>query len=819
VLDRRTWLETLLILLTVAATGVLTASRVSAQSPDDRDFFGTVVSVADSLLLVATEDATVTVVITPDTRVRLPLKREAKITDLVQGDRVAVSLTDRNGRRVADKVFLVPDKPRYRHVPGMVVALSPGEITIQPPVANAEPIAFAASAATPVRLRHRVTTLAELSDPTNPVTGTLVGRFVVVSAVMRYDDLPQTLEILVPEDRPLLQTPAPSSSSFADGPVQRVEIRGVFTGLDAEGNWIIGGAKVKVDPQVAVDGGLAVGQPVEVEARVGPDGSFYASVIEREDPNPRIPQRLRLEGEFQGVDDQDRWVISGTQVAIGQRSNTDELPYLGQRVRILATRQEDGALLALTVENRSGTQEDLRGLVELRGVLESIDDQGKWTVSGIKVTVGAGTKLEGSPAVNQPVKVTAHRQEDGLLLARQIEGRDEEIVQQRGQAKLVGTVEEVRQDGSLVIDGVTVARSTLTELEGEPQVGNLVAVEAMLLENGTLLAREVHLGWEVEVLGLSAVRESQIGGSIERVNADGSLVVNGVTVVIGLLTDLEINLNQGALVKVKGVLQPDGSLRAWEVRGESRGGRMPPSKVTIAGRITEVDRDQDGDPKAVVVDEFRITLEAITHREGSLEEGDDVEIRGIVQDGQFLASRIERRKGANRAPPREFRLEGRIESLWLNERGRPAKFAVNGLIVDVLPTTKVKGTLKGGDLVEVDGVLRNGSVVAANVETRERHSAAARRSGFRLKAVATAAQVDPQGRLLRLTVEGRIVTVEDLTQIEPGVAVGRVVEVQGVVNGATYVATKISLADQPSDRQQERQENPDGKGGSGSSSK
>jgi hypothetical protein len=105
------------------------------------------------------------------------------------------------------------------------------------------------------------------------------------------------------------------------------------------------------------------------------------------------------------------------------------LPYLGQRVRILATRQEDGALLALTVENRSGTQEDLRGLVELRGVLESIDDQGKWTVSGIKVTVGAGTKLEGSPAVNQPVKVTAHRQEDGLLLARQIEGRDEEIVQ------------------------------------------------------------------------------------------------------------------------------------------------------------------------------------------------------------------------------------------------------------------------------------------------------------------------------------------------------------------------------------------------------
>ncbi|HLF04928.1 MAG TPA: DUF5666 domain-containing protein, partial [Dehalococcoidia bacterium] len=413
----------------------------------------------------------------------------------------------------------------------------------------------------------------------------------------------------------------------------------------------------------------------------------------------------------------------------------------------------------------------------------------------------------------QPVKATAVRQGDGLLLARQIESRNEEVTPRRGQVKIIGTIEEVLPDGSLVIEGVRVGRGALTELEDVPQVGKLVVVEAILLENGALLAREVHLGQEVEVLGLSPVRESEIRGPVERVNADGSLVVNGVTVVVGSLTELEIDLTPGVLVNVEGVLQSDGSLLAREVRGESRGDRTGPSKFKITGRIAEVERDRDGNPEAVEVNGSRIALEALTRVEGPLEEGDNIEIRGILRDGIFLASQIEQRRGANRNSPEEFWLEGRVGSLWLNPRGQAVKLAINGLIVNILPGTKVKSVLEGGGLVQVNGVLQDGAVMAATVESREVRSAAARRSEFRLKAAVTGSRVDSQGRLRHLVVDGQIVTLEDETQIESGVGVGSIVEVEGVVNGDTYVAAKISLADRPSDRKDQRDDENRGRNG------
>ena len=81
--------KSLVIAAAVVVMATLTAAHVAGQAPQERDFFGTVLSVQDGLLVVSTDDGIVEVPTTEETRVRLPLKRDASTADLAEGDRVA----------------------------------------------------------------------------------------------------------------------------------------------------------------------------------------------------------------------------------------------------------------------------------------------------------------------------------------------------------------------------------------------------------------------------------------------------------------------------------------------------------------------------------------------------------------------------------------------------------------------------------------------------------------------------------------------------------------------------------------------------------
>ena len=66
---------------------------------------GTVGSVGENLLEVATDGAFVKTPVSEETLIQLPLKRDAALTDLIEGDVVAVSLSD---DLVAEKIFVIP---------------------------------------------------------------------------------------------------------------------------------------------------------------------------------------------------------------------------------------------------------------------------------------------------------------------------------------------------------------------------------------------------------------------------------------------------------------------------------------------------------------------------------------------------------------------------------------------------------------------------------------------------------------------------------------------------------------------------------------
>ena len=109
-------------------------------------------------------------------------------------------------------------------------------------------------------------------------------------------------------------------------------------------------------------------------------------------------------------------------MAVGPGTDTDGLPYVGQRVKVKALLQEDGFLLAREIENKggSGGPKDDSSKVKLEGTFQSVDADGNWIINGTPVSVDPLTRLEGTPAVDQLVEVKGILQADGSILAPKI---------------------------------------------------------------------------------------------------------------------------------------------------------------------------------------------------------------------------------------------------------------------------------------------------------------------------------------------------------------------------------------------------------------
>ena len=480
---------------------------------------------------------------------------------MVAGDLVAVSLEEEDGVLVADKVLLVPGKTQHRHVPGEIVTLIVGElITIQRPGARAEQVTFNITDSTRINLRGGIEELSE-------------GLFVVVSAVRdpsTGDITNDALEINVTRGRPNIVSPKPPQSAKARSR-NTAEIQGVL-GLDALGNWTIDGIIIAIEPDTDIEGGLVVGQTVEVDGILLEDGTILALGVESEDDDSVVSSKTELEGVFQGIDqDTGKWIINGNLVVVGPGTDTDGLPSEGQRVELEAILQEDGTLPAREIENKDGLvdEEDDSSEVKLDGTFLGVDADGKWIVNGASVVIDPLTRVKGSPTVGERIKVKALLQADGTLLAVKIDGKGRGKSRSNNKAKVRGIVDEILDDGTLIVDGVPVSLSVLTDLDIDPQIGDSVNVEAILQPDGSLVASEVEEE-EPESEESPEASEVEIEGTIESVNPDGSLVVNGITVSIDADAEIKGNLVEGAEVKLEGFLQENGTFLAQELKAGGR---------------------------------------------------------------------------------------------------------------------------------------------------------------------------------------------------------------------------------------------------------
>lgn len=792
---------------TIAAGATVTVTEAGGLPPapvpvpiaaPPRDFFGTVVVVETNSLSLETEGVPVNVLVSGETKIRIPRNRNAAVTDLVPGDVVAVSISDGD---IADKIVLIPGKTRNRHVPGTVEEIDGSTMTIQPPGANASPITFDISSAT-IRFHKgedeiMVGSFVVVGTARDPVTGELSGQAREINVTARKSKLkgPQA-------------TPADGDAGDTDdGGVDHqntADIHGVFEGVDADGNLIVNGATIVLDPDTEIDAGLVTGQLLEIEAVITPDGKVLAREVEEQEEEDQPSEKTNLEGAFDGVDEEGNWIISGTPVAIGPGSDTDGLPAPGQQVKVKALLQEDGSLFAREVENKSsvGKPDEKQKKVKLNGIFEGIDVDGNWIVSGKPVAVDALTRLEGSPAVGQRIAVKGFLGENGVLLAKKVKsakrGRGQEKGDKRGrghqkrEAKIRGKVQDILADGTLVVNGIPVAVGALTELEDGAQVGDFVEIEALLQEDGSLLAEEVDNEGALEEEDIPEASKVEIEGTLESFDEDENiLIVNGVTVALSALSDVEGNLIEGSDIKLKGILNPDGTVSARKVKGKGRKATASGTEAEVDGVIEQVNRDETGNIVSVVVDGLTVGVEALTDTEGALEAGTEVSVEAIISDGAFLASKIKTKKSKGASESTEVEIEGVIEALTRDDEGRVLSVTINGVEVALGDLADVEGLLEIGESVEIEGALSQGVLLASKAKVDGRKPKRVKPSKFDVEGLIEAVQLDANGNVVSVTVDGQEIATEALTRIKSALEVGLEVEVKGVVSDGRLIAEKI----------------------------
>ncbi|MCH7625678.1 MAG: hypothetical protein IIC83_07115 [Chloroflexi bacterium] len=750
------------IALTVALAALFTSASVSAESP--KDFFGIIVSVGEDSLEIEVDGETREISVTDDTVIRLALKRDASLDDLFAGDSVAVSLDEDD---VAEKIFVIPGKTQFRQISGIVTAATSTAITIKPLREESDPITFNIGPETRITFSGGATELVE-------------GEFVIV--LTKRDQgtgelSPNAIEIHVtpgqPHERPERPTPDPLEN--------RAKVRGIFEGVDDDGNWIIGGARVLVDADTEIGSGIVAGQFVEVEGVLTAEGFLLAREIEAEERETPSVKRTRIQGIFEGVDDDGNWIIGGTVVVVNEHTDTDGLPYIGQTVRVIAIVEADGTIIAREIENKGPsrrTKKADKGIEsKIRGIFEGVDDDGNWIVNGVKIAVDEDTEIDGTPSVGKLVQIKAILV-GGRILAREIEVKNGGEQKQKREVKFEGVVQRLTDNG-FVIRGHRIAISDLTEIEGELTQGAMVKVEAIILEDGSILAKEI------VVKGERPERPSRvkIEGIIQEVLTDHTFTVDGITVEIVRRTEVKGKIIEGAEVKVEGVLQDDGSVLAIKVKTEVK--RVHDAVETkIEGVIDQVVRDR-GRVVAIVVDGVRIRIQALTKVDVRLHKGLRVKVKAIETDHGLLAVEI---KADNSGPGsvnsgRGQGYEGIVAHL-ADDRFRLA----NGRLFLITDDTEVDGDLAVGVEVKVRAVVRNRDLVAIEIEVIEVEIRDLDRERYE---GVVADLADDRFRLE----DGTLFLITDDTDIDGDLAEGVEVEVEAVELRGELIAVEVEVVE------------------------
>jgi hypothetical protein len=182
----------------------------------------------------------------------------------------------------------------------------------------------------------------------------------------------------------------------------------------------------------------------------------------------------------------DQWTVNGIDVLLTDETEIKGEFRLGDMVKIEVEMDEGGSPIAFEIDLVHDTDE-----FEFFGIVEEITDE-LWVIGEHSVLITPFTEIKGPIVVGDMVKVHASFNAEGELVAREIELPEQDEHQEDDEVEFVGVVETQSEDGWW-IDGQFVQISDQTEIEDDIAEGDLVKVEALRNDDGSLLALEIEL--------------------------------------------------------------------------------------------------------------------------------------------------------------------------------------------------------------------------------------------------------------------------------------------------------------------------------------
>jgi hypothetical protein len=192
-----------------------------------------------------------------------------------------------------------------------------------------------------------------------------------------------------------------------------------------------------------------------------------------------------------------------------------------------------------------------------QGEVEFIGENGEnWVIGGQTYLTHTATVVIGAPLVGDIVFYEGHLEDEAKVL-------DLILLIRRNPANTFTLVGEVEEMGETlwVVNGQTIAVTDLTEWDEDIEVGDLVRVEGIVLPGGSLQAEYIILFEDLPGTPFDFT------GVVEEMGEE-SWLVSDVEVTVDDDTDIDEGLAVGDLVRVQGWVLEDGTWLASSIKAE-----------------------------------------------------------------------------------------------------------------------------------------------------------------------------------------------------------------------------------------------------------
>ena len=322
---------------------------------------------------------------------------------------------------------------------------------------------------------------------------------------------------------------------------------------------------------------------------------------------------FRVTGEGQVEEVGATWKIAGQVFATDADTVIIGNPQVGDWVSVDGHLASDGTRIAdrIVLLRRSPLNR-----FTISGSVDSIVGE-TWVVAGQAISVTGQTRVQPGIRVGSLVRAEGAILQDGTLLAHEVRL----IAAGPGLPfYLVGIVREIADSG-WNISGVVISVTTETVLAPDLKVGDMVAVQGQILPDGTWLARSI--------TRLPASEgKFEFSGFVESMDP---WVVSGIAFETEVWTEIKGDIAVGDQVHVEGLIRPDGTWVATEIKLLEEQALL----LEFVGQVAGMD--------PWIVSGIALSVDDHTEIGAGIQVGTWVKVEARLQaDGTWLATEIKR---------------------------------------------------------------------------------------------------------------------------------------------------------------------------------